>query len=159
MLSILALNTILILAASTAATAIPAAIAAPDLALRNDLYEVNLTIPSPGLAALSSQVTGVSGTLAVRFIDRNTIQSWYSVTDTASDKHPVYMTTVLYSGSDDVLRCDNKLGSGNTGICDWRQKSRSKDITAVAAKACVNVQLGGDKCVTGPKIRNPRIPA
>lgn len=67
------------------------------------------------------------------------------------------MVTVLYDGEDNVLRCDNKLGHDKTQVCGWREYHRSKRISYIAAKWCVNVQLGPDECVTGPKFKNPRL--
>jgi hypothetical protein len=144
------------LAATTFATAIPNPAAFSDVVIRETPLGVNYTFSPSELSTLSTQLTGVSGTLHLNFISGNTIESWYSVTDTKGDSHPVYMTTVVYNGGDDVLRCDNKLGHGRTQVCNWRSYHRSARISYIAPKWCVNIQGGGDQCVTGPRFQNPQ---
>ncbi|KAK7191970.1 hypothetical protein DPSP01_003843 [Paraphaeosphaeria sporulosa] len=150
------ISSILTLAVTTFATAIPAPAAHSDITLR-DTPDITYTIPSTELSALSTQLIGVSGTLQLNFVNGNTIKSWYSVTDTKGDSHSVYMTTVVYDGKDDVLRCNNKLGHDHTQVCGWREYHRNKRISYIAPKWCVNIQGGPDKCVTGPKFQNPRL--
>jgi hypothetical protein len=148
-------TTVLALMATAFATAIPNPITSSNLVIRKTPLGVNYTFSPSGLSTLSTQLTGVSGTLQLNFINRNTIESWYSVTDTKGDSHPVYMTTVVYDGGNDELRCDNKLGHDHTQVCDWRSYHRSARISYIVPKWCVNIQHGGDQCVTGPKFQNP----
>ncbi|KAF2438539.1 hypothetical protein P171DRAFT_437001 [Karstenula rhodostoma CBS 690.94] len=150
------LSTILALAATTFATAISNPAPLSDLALRDAPPDIIYTIPTAELSTLNTQPTGISGTLRLNFINSNTIESWYSVTDTEDDSHPAYMTTVVYDGGDDVLRCDNKLGHDHTNVCNWQRYYRSRRISHVAPKWCVHIQGGQDQCVTGPRFRNPR---
>ncbi|KAL5429728.1 hypothetical protein PMIN04_000109 [Paraphaeosphaeria minitans] len=144
------LTTSLAFAATTFATTIPA-----PAALR-DIPDVTYTVPTTELSTLSTQLTGVSGTLQLIFINGNTIKSWYSVTDTKGNTHPVYMVTVVYDDEHDVLRCGNKLGHDRTQICGRKEYHRTRRISYIAPKWCVNLQGGPEKCVTGPKFENPR---
>ncbi|KAJ4290492.1 hypothetical protein N0V90_010709 [Kalmusia sp. IMI 367209] len=148
--------TLLAVAVTTSATAIPNPDAISSLAARDGPAEGNATFPSSEFTTFSAQFGGgVEGTLYWRFTNANTFQAKNVVKDTKGDSHSVFMTTVVYDGGDNVLRCQNGKGVGHTVTCDYRSYHRTKKIVAIAPKWCVDIQLGSDDCLTGPRIGNP----
>lgn len=109
--------------------------------------------------------TGVSGWCDFTWSNTHKVTNVQcGATDTKGDSHPVFSELYLYC--DNGLHCvekvlgryDMKKGHGKT---DWDDTKHSWDslprgnMFKARTKACVNVQLGKDKCFWGNVVDNP----
>lgn len=110
-----------------------------------------------GHSCAGSTDKGVYGCVSVVFKDRYDLDIDLSVKDTKGDSHSVYVWIRVYDdrGNTNLSRVPNHSGAGKTISQHQTWKNTRGRVTGFRAEACVDVQLGADKCFEGNFVKNP----